>query len=681
MERSARRIARVPAWLTLVTMGLLAGVWSFAEGRIDAPIIFTQIQTGTHLEGRPPPAEGMLRADWGVGGRIVRLDPDGRLRVLTPGFASAADPATSFDAERILFAGQRRANDPWNIYEMKADGSQVRQITKDLGDCRQPAYMATVYTLPPPPRVDTDPWQQVMFVSIADGRMNEYGSGPATSLYSIKLDGTFPRRLTFNLSNDMDPFLMQDGRILVACWQRADLRRGLVGRVSIFGVNLDGLDYAPYVLDEGMRVKHMPCATTKGLVVFVEGDRVPWDGGGHLAAVTTRRNFHSYRRLTNDAEGLYLTPAPLPDGSVLVSRRPTDKSAAHALYRFDPDSGDAELLFDDPDHHDIQAKLLAPRPVPKGRSTVVSEQRTTGRFYCLNVYVSDLPGLRSLPLGTVKRLRVLEGVALRVDERGQYLPDGLRIGIGGPGSHAVGIPPLVQKRLLGEVPVEEDGSFNIEVPANVPVQLQTLDAKGMAVEASGWIWAKNREARGCIGCHEDPELAPENVFVKALRRESHKLLLPPERRRTVDFRRDVMPIIETKCASPACHGGAEPPMLGGGMTLVSHGDAGAYFNRAYESLLAAMGDGPPGLDTPVHGKYVVPGRARESRLIWHLFGYDTSALNPRPGGARRYAPMPPRGCAPLTEDEKLTFIEWIDLGALWDGIPGPDPFSSGGVQE
>jgi len=23
----------------------------------------------------------------------------------------------------------------------------------------------------------------------------------------------------------------------------------------------------------------------------------------------------------------------------------------------------------------------------------------------------------------------------------------------------------------------------------------------------------------------------------------------------------------------------------------------------------------------------------------------------------------------LTEDERRTFVEWIDMGALWDGIP------------
>ena len=671
-------MGRVVLGVAFALVALLAGLppsvraasAAAVEG-LEAPVVFTQIPAGTALEREPAPAQGMLRSRWGAGGRIVRLEPDGTLRVLTQGFASAADPEVSFDATHILFAGQRRPGDPWNIYEMTAEGSQVRQITRDLGDSRSPAYMSTVYTLPPPPRVDTDPWKQVMFVSTAPGRMNEFGSGPATSLYSIKLDGTVPRRLTFNLSDDLDPFLMPDGRVLVASWQRADLRRGFLGRVALFGVNLDGLDYAPFVTDEGLRVKHMPAVTTRGLVVFVEAERVPWDGGGHLAAVTLRRNFHSYRRLTEDSEGIYLTPSPLPDGAVLVSRRPADGSGTHGLYRFDPESRASQLIFDDPRWHDVQAKLLAPRPVPQGRSTVVGERWQTGRFYGLNVYLSNLPGLQGLPRGTVKRLRVLEGVALATAERDRYLPPGLHRGLGGPGSHAVGIPPLVQKRLLGVAPVEEDGSFNVEVPANLPIQLQTLDAQGMAIESTAWLWVKNREARGCIGCHENPELVPENVLARAVARESQRLLLPAERRRTVDFRRDLMPIIEKNCSTSGCHGGAEPPRLGGGMKLVSHGGLDAYFNQAYESLLARV-EGPAEAGQPVRGKYVVPGRARESLLIWRLFGYDTSRPGVAPPQARLYDPMPPRDRPPLTEEQKAAFVEWIDLGALWDGIPGPD---------
>jgi hypothetical protein len=230
---------------------------------------------------------------------------------------------------------------------------------------------------------------------------------------------------------------------------------------------------------------------------------------------------------------------------------------------------------------------------------------------------------------------------------------------------------------LGDVPVEEDGSFQIEVPADTPVQLQTLDEQGMALRSCGWIWVKHREPRGCIGCHEDPELTPENRFVQAVQRPAVKLTLPPDRRRTVDFRRDVMPIVRGKCGR--CHDGE-------GTELALTEEPVGGFNRAYASLLvteeggggqqSAVSGGQSALNRVV-GKYIHPGQARTSPLIWRLYGRNTS----RPWDAsydpgQRYAGHPPREAEQLTEDEKATFVEWIDLGALWDGIPGADEFST-----
>ena len=269
----------------------------------------------------------------------------------------------------------------------------------------------------------------------------------------------------------------------------------------------------------------------------------------------------------------------------------------------------------------------------------------------------------------IRRLRVIEGVPLSVSDRSSYLSNSEKIGIGGPGTTRNALVPIVQKRLLGVVPVEEDGSFHIELPADVPVQLQTLDENGMALHSCGWIWVKHREPRGCIGCHEDPELTPENRFVQALQRPGMKLTLPEATRRTVDFRRDVMPIITTKCTP--CHVGDKA-----GLDL--RPERRGRFNRAYADLLAA-GCKTRTIDEPVLGRYVVPGQARTSPLMWRIFGRNTS----RPWDGC-YAPgqtcqiCPPAQAERLTDDEKLIFIEWIDLGAHWDGIPGPDEFSAGG---
>ncbi|MEK7798670.1 MAG: hypothetical protein AAB297_02480, partial [Acidobacteriota bacterium] len=60
-------------------------------------------------------------------------------------------------------------------------------------------------------------------------------------------------------------------------------------------------------------------------------------------------------------------------------------------------------------------------------------------------------------------------------------------------------------------PVLPDGSFFVEVPADTPLRLTLLhrDGRPLAALASG-IWVRPNENRGCIGCHEERDRAPEN---------------------------------------------------------------------------------------------------------------------------------------------------------------------------
>jgi hypothetical protein len=283
-------------------------------------------------------------------------------------------------------------------------------------------------------------------------------------------------------------------------------------------------------------------------------------------------------------------------------------------------------------------------------------------LFCLNVYTTDLRRRAWMPPGTAKRLRVLEGIPLTERD----WPDcptayGTRTGF-----TVNGLPPLAQRRILGEIDIHPDGSFNIEVPADTPIELQVLDDDGMALRSCSWIWAKNHEPRGCIGCHEDGELTPENLFMSAFQGPSTPLDLPPDRRRTVDFRRDVMPIIEAKCV--ACHRqGESKPWLHGDRRLAASGGAAAYFNRVYETLLATAGP-----DGENKYRYVHPGQARTSPLIWHLYGHNTCRPWDREASTGKVKPIPPGKSEPLGTNERRTFVEWIDMGALWDGIPGPD---------
>ncbi|MGA9064253.1 MAG: hypothetical protein ACLP6W_08960 [Bryobacteraceae bacterium] len=602
-------------------------------------IVFTRIPVARVAGARSSDA-GMLRAAFGDGGQLVLLSKDGATRVLTAGFESAADPAISFDGKRILFAAKRTAADRWNIFEMKADGSGVHQITHDAGNCRSPMYQSALFYLN-----DDRPSYQVTFVSDAAGELNEYGPPAATNLYSVRFDGSGLRRLSYGVSASYDPFQMQDGRILFSHWDRSHLRYGPLGRIDLFAVQLDGTDFATFSGVQGQHIKHMACTTAKGAVVFVESGHLPWDGAGSIGVLSLRRNLHSYRLVTAPSDGLFLSPSPLPDGSILVSRRTAD--SAHAIYRLDLESGARALVFAQPGYHSMQAVALAERAEPDGHSSVVEDDRNWSKLYCLNVYENDLKR-GWMPPGTACRIRVIEGLPRAA---------------GGSQSTDGSLSGMIQKRLLGDLDLDDDGSFHLLVPPNTPIQLQIVDRDGMALRTSAWIWAKNKENRGCIGCHEDGERTPDNVFAKALSHDAADLMLPPERRRTVDFRRDIQPILTAKCASTACHGGAVSPSLS--ERDASHILGNADFSSAYVSLLAR-----PAAPAPAgRGRYVDPGRARTSRLVWTLFGRNTARPWDKVETVSAIKRMPPAGSAPLTEDERQAIVEWIDLGAQFNGLP------------
>jgi hypothetical protein len=72
---------------------------------------------------------------------------------------------------------------------------------------------------------------------------------------------------------------------------------------------------------------------------------------------------------------------------------------------------------------------------------------------------------------------------------------------------------------MGEAPVESDGSFFVRVPADTSFTIELLNDRGTTVQKmSRWIWVRAGTSRGCIGCHESKELAPENRVTDALKK-------------------------------------------------------------------------------------------------------------------------------------------------------------------
>ena len=138
----------------------------------------------------------------------------------------------------------------------------------------------------------------------------------------------------------------------------------------------------------------------------------------------------------------------------------------------------------------------ASRP-PAVLTSVVDERKKTGTLLCINAYLSDLAGIIGLAPGDIRKVRVSQAGSTGIDSMGRPTP--------GP--------------VLAEGKVYRDGSFFVEVPADTPLQLMLLgeDDRPLAVSNHG-IWVRPNENRGCIGCHENRELAPENRLPLALQR-------------------------------------------------------------------------------------------------------------------------------------------------------------------
>ncbi len=629
----------------LVALALLVPSAHAARTGLDAPVIVTQVPLRPQAQGLE--AGQLVRTlDWFDGARLIVVSPEGRHRILIDGFASACDPNVSFDGDRVLFSGRKDPGDRWRIWEIGVDGQGLRPVSPENLDARSPIHVSTLFTLDSP-----KPWFTTVFV----GReIANDGSATPWNLYNVRLEGGEVRRMTFNHANNLDPFQTADGRLLYAAERGLHEPGDALRRMSLFAVHMEGADNEFYGGGLGGRIQQMPCATERGLVVFIESSEPAADGSGQLACVEHRRPHVTYRPLTADTGHRFLHPAPLHGNHLLVARRPSDGAGTWGVFRFDADSGRCDPIFDDPQFHDVQAAVLAPRAQPDGHSTVVTVADTSGAFYGLNCYTADPARTAGTKAGEIKRIRFLEGVAP---------PQ--------PGTPSSG---LVTRRVVGEAPVESDGSFNVVVPADTPLLLQTLDERGLALGTCGWVWVKPKESRGCIGCHEDPELVPENDYVQALRRLPNALLAPPEERRTVTFLRDVVPILQKSCATAQCHSSAMSPLH---LPLAAAEPSPADLRKAYEALTVPAANIVRSSDAgPAPGKYVDAGRARTSRLVWTLLGENTArpwdpVAAPVAARARMHRPDPETGERPqLGTDELKTLLLWIDLGAQFD-LPPP----------
>ena len=170
--------------------------------------------------------------------------------------------------------------------------------------------------------------------------------------------------------------------------------------------------------------------------------------------------------------------------------------------------------------------------------------------------------------GTIKNLLVLEDLPKPVNFHG-----GGTTPIAHGGSWTL-------KRILGTVPVAEDGSAQFEAPAMRSLYLALLDESDRSVkQMRSFVTLQPGEQRGCVGCHESRTESPTSGQTPlALRRPPARIEPIAGVPEVLDFPRDIQPILDRRCVS--CHNAERRD---GAVVLT--GDRGPTYSLAYYNLL------------------------------------------------------------------------------------------------
>ena len=600
----------------------------------------------------------------GFHNRLAMLSPvrpDGEVTtVYQPDDARfVGDVDLHFDADRVLFS-MPGTHDRWQVFELRLDGSAPRElplICEPDVDNYDACYV---------------PDGRIVFSSTAPfvGVPCVYGNSHVTNLYRLDPGGAI-RQLTVDQEHNWCPTLTHTGRVLYLRWEYTDLPHSNSRR--LFHMNPDGTGQMEYYGSNSFfpnsffYARPIPHHPTQ--VVGVATGHHGVARAGRLLIVDPARGRQEADGIVQEIPGWgkkveavirdplvdgvwpqFLHPFPLSDKYFLVSARPTAASSwgIYLVDKFD----NLLLIKETPGY-----ALLEPMPVRRSAPPPTIADRIDPQCQDALVYMTDVyqgPGLRGIPRGTVRQLRLIS-YQFSYREMGGLLGT---VGMDGPWD---------VKRILGTVPVEPDGSAQFRVPAYTPIAVQPLDAEGRALQLMrSWFTAMPGEVVTCVGCHERQNDASPNLSTRAAKRAPDEIDPWYGPARGFSFAREVQPVLDRYCI--ACHDGQAPD----GVTACDlRGDARI---QDWSSGIAGH------VDTKIGGKFSVaygelhrfvrrPGIESDIRLLSPMeFHASTAELV-------QLLKMGHHGVQ-LDAAAWSRLYTWIDLNApyhgTWSEIVGPD---------
>ena len=494
------------------------------------------------------------------------------------------DVRLDFSADRMLFSSID-ANGRWAIYQVSSDGGGLTQLTPS--DYPDLDFFDACYL----------PDGRIVVCSTGNyyGLPCLNGKGQVASLYLLDPATKAVEQLTFDQDSDADPTVLNDGRVLYQRWEYGDIphyfsRRRMTmnpdgtGQLAIHGTNswfptayrfakpvpdhptrLIGVisghhDFGDCgrlaLIDPGLAAGYpfrvRPASKewgTEGEPIAVTPEVLPAEQTGFLQLIpgygkTVEGTVcdaiigHVYRK---EHPALTTHPYPLSSKYFLVSMKPTPESL-WGIYLVDV-FDNATLIAEYEDSGLFEPQVLAARPRPPVIPDKIKPGCRTAAVHVADIYSG--PGLRGVPRGTVKNLRVFS----------YHFGYNSKAGFPFVGTQA----GWDVKRVLGTATVESDGSAFFEIPSNTPIALQPLDEEGRAVQLMrSWLVGRPGELVSCAGCHENRGDTLPRRRGMAHERPAEPLTPWYGDPRPFAFAHEVYPVLERYCIG--CHDGE--PVVG-----------------------------------------------------------------------------------------------------------------------
>ena len=453
--------------------------------------------------------------------------------------AASADikrPTVSWDGKTIAFAARASAGDSLQVYTVGADGTGcAKQADVNAGAGATAHNFDPVFSPP-----DATGVVRLVFAStrgnLATDPYDYSGpqrtpadpTKPNANLYVLEPDPnatgkTRIRQGTFLLNMERYPSFMSDGRLIFSTEKRAP---GFY-QLALRRMNLDGGDYHPLYAQRGSigynEARQVVELADKNFAAIFSDKDSP-HGGGTLgvfnrsigidftstdpadypvdstvidpnAPSSPEPTFflHSLRfpdasvsgHATAPSTGVYASPAPLPNGRMLVSFGAANTAGSFAgdydVYVLDPATGQKTKLFGDAGKAEVEAVAVyarAPRGVfastldePNGHTTVLDGKPEA------DITILDMPVLASLLFQNTPTGRLVESAtSFYVYE--DLPPEANVTSFDAGGTNVVSDAfgkVYVRRRMLGSAPIAQDGSAHVVIPGGLPIVLRLPD--------------------------------------------------------------------------------------------------------------------------------------------------------------------------------------------------------------